>query len=338
MSQRSVCTAGGKKLSNELSLTVLGPDSQQDAVQNSPATGAPTISGTARAGQTLTASMSGIVDADGLDDVSYSYQWIRSDGTTDSDIPDATASTYELEDADQGKTVKVRVSFEDDGNTESLTSAATDTVAARPNSPATGAPSISGTARAGETLNASTSGIADDDGLDDVSYSYQWLADDAAISGATSSSYTLTNDEVGKAIKVRVSFTDDRNNSESLTSAATGAVAARPALTASFESAPASHDGSDSFTLELRFSEEVKVSYQNLRDHGFQVTGGTVTKARRLEQGSNVRWEIHVQPSGNSNVTVILPKTTDCDDDGAVCTEDGRKLSNRNELAVSGPS
>ena len=60
-------------------------------------------------------------------------------------------------------------------------------------------------------------------------------------------------------------------------------------------------------------------------------------KAGRLEQGSNVGWRITVQPSGNGDVTVILPITTDCNDDGAVCTDDGRMLSNRLELTVSGP-
>ena len=43
-------------------------------VQNSPATGAPTISGTAQVGQTLTADTSGISDADGLTNLAYSYQ------------------------------------------------------------------------------------------------------------------------------------------------------------------------------------------------------------------------------------------------------------------------
>ena len=95
----------------------------------SPATGLPTISGTAQVGQTLTADTSGIADADGLTNVSFSYQWIRSDGTTDTDIQGATSSTYTLSDADEGKTVKVRVSFTDDaGNSESLTSTGTDEV------------------------------------------------------------------------------------------------------------------------------------------------------------------------------------------------------------------
>ena len=96
------------------------------------------------------------------------------------------------------------------------------------NSPATGAPSISGAARVGQTLTADTSGIADDDGLENVTFSYQWMADDANIQGATGSSYTLTEDYEGKTIKVIVSFTDDANNEESLPSAATDSVVALP--------------------------------------------------------------------------------------------------------------
>ena len=44
---------------------------------NTPATGAPTITGTARVGETLTAATTGIMDADGLASPSYTYQWIR---------------------------------------------------------------------------------------------------------------------------------------------------------------------------------------------------------------------------------------------------------------------
>ena len=97
-----------------------------------------------------------------------------------------------------------------------------------PNSPATGQPSISGTALVGQTLTADTTGIADDDGLDNVIFSYQWMADDANIQGATGSTYTLADRDKGKTIKVRVSFTDDANHEESLPSAATDAVAALP--------------------------------------------------------------------------------------------------------------
>ena len=103
------------------------------------ATGAPTITGTAAVGQPLAVDLTGIADADGLTNVSYSYQWVRVDAdglSNPADITDATDATYTLVDADLGKTLKVRVTFDDDGgSTETLTSAATVTV-----TPAAGAP------------------------------------------------------------------------------------------------------------------------------------------------------------------------------------------------------
>ena len=173
-------------------------------------------------GETLTASTSGIADADGMNNAVFGYQWMGDN----SDIAGATDSTYTLVADDERKTVRVRVSFTDDrGNGESLTSAATAAVAAEPNSPATGQPTISGTAQVGETLTASTSGIADDDGLNDATFNYQWIGDNSDIAGATDSTYTLADSDEGKAVKVKVSFTDDAGNEESLTSGATGAVA-----------------------------------------------------------------------------------------------------------------
>ena len=98
------------------------------------------------------------------------------------------------------------------------------TVTVQENSAATGAPTISGTAQVGQTLTASTTGISDADGLTNVTYSYQWLADDTEIDGATNSTYTVQASDNGKVIKVRVTFTDDAGNDESLTSAGTSAV------------------------------------------------------------------------------------------------------------------
>ena len=131
-----ICTRDGGMLSQGLSKTLPGPGeneaaeggSQSDDRQaNSPATGVPIISGTARVGATLTAGTSGIADADGLGNVQYEYRWLADDA----EIAGATVSTYTLEETDEGKAVKVEVSFADDvGNDETLTSAATDAVAA----------------------------------------------------------------------------------------------------------------------------------------------------------------------------------------------------------------
>ncbi len=321
---------------NEETLTSTPTDAVAAVTQpNSPATGAPTINGTAQLGETLTTNTSGIADEDGLSGAAFSYQWLAADTA----IQDATGSTYTLEEADEGKTIGVRVSFTDDaGNEETLTSAATDAVDARPNSPATGGPTISGTAQVGETLTADTSGIEDADGLTNATFRYQWLADDAAIAGATGNIYTLAAADEGKTIGVRVSFSDDAGNEETLTSAPTDAVAAATPLTARFENVPGTHNGTDDFTFELRFSEEFAVSFRTLRDAAFEVTGGSVTGAQRLVQGSNIGWKIHVRPDSDADVTVVLPATSDCGADGAICTADDKPLSNRLEETISGPS
>ena len=427
------------------------------SVPNSAATGAPTISGTAQLGETLTASTSNIADADGLTNATFLYQWSRNDGNDGNDgadIEGAAEPSYTPSVSDVGKTIRVRASFTDDANNaETLTSAATEvvqpggnawsttmTVGTRDgytgyshwgdpdlgslsetavewdgkthyvrylflkdgelwlglneemlstgfalsagdeefgsadamvdhggasyrfrwddpglgwsdgaevtvnlvqsdqNTPALGAPTISGTAQVAETLTADTSGVEDADGLTNVSYSYQWLAGGSDIGGATGSGYTLTASEQGKTIQVRVTFTDDADNRESLTSVATVAVAAKPVpLTASFSNAPASHDGSAEFTFDLAFSENFPLSYITLRDHAFTEDGGDVKRAQRKVPGSNRTWTITVEPAGNGAVSITLPETTDCDDEGAICTFDKRKLSNATSVSISGP-
>ena len=309
------------------------------AAANRGATGQPTISGTPQVGQTLTADTANIVDQDGLTNVSYSYQWIAG-GT---DIGGATGSTHTLTASEQGQTIQVRVTFTDDAdNEETLTSIATVAVAAaaaQANNPPTGLPGISGTPQVGETLTADTSPIDDQDGLTNVAYRYQWTAGGSDIDGATGSTYTLTASEQGKTIKVKVSFTDDADNEEALTSEATVAVAAAPVpLTVSLTvAAPATHDGSSEFTFDIEFSEEFGLSYVLLKTHAFNVTGGTVETAQRTDKPSNISWRITVKPTSTGDVTVVLSATTDCGADGAICTGDGRKLSNSLSFTVSGP-
>ena len=234
----------------------------------------------------------------------------------------------------------------------------TTSMGQRANSPATGGPGITGTVQAGETLTATTDGIEDEDGLTGSVFSYQWVRSDTDIEGAASSTYTMTGDDEGKAIQVRVTFTDDAGNAESLTSYAVLSVppliipdeepppesteTAETPLTAAIHDAPESHDGQADFTFELRFSEEPKEGFSSLtlRDHAFTVTGGTVEGARQLDGGSatpNIRWEISVTPDSNADVTVELPVTEDCDTQGALCTEDGTMLSSPLEFTVKGP-
>ncbi len=95
---------------------------------------------------------------------------------------------------------------------------------------ATGKPVISGLPEVDQELTVSTDGIADLDGLTNVSYSYNWIRElDGSITVIplqSGDSYTLTEADIDHTIRVRVSFRDDRRNSESLTSDPTALVAA----------------------------------------------------------------------------------------------------------------
>ena len=83
-------------------------------VTDAPATGQPTISGGGQVGKTLTAATDDIEDLDGLPTTpTFTYQWVRVDGSTDTDIPGAASETYTLTASDLGKQIKVTVSFTD---------------------------------------------------------------------------------------------------------------------------------------------------------------------------------------------------------------------------------
>merc|ERR1711871_272166 len=186
---------------------------------NDPASGLLTIDGTEEEGQTLTANTGSIVEEDGLG--VFAYAWKR-DGVTV-----GTSSSYPLTQSDVGKIITLEVSFTDAQNTVETLTAQTAAIVNVEDGP-TGAVIITGFASAampeeGETLTADTSTVADADGLG-ASFSYQWKRDGAPIDGATSSTYTLVEDDASAAITVTVSYTDGQGSAESLTSAATNPV------------------------------------------------------------------------------------------------------------------
>jgi len=185
------------------------------AVNDAP-TGSVTITGTPAQGQTLTASHT-LADADGLGPISY--QWLANGSA----ISGATASSYVLTEAEVGQTLSVTASYSDGhGTSESIGSTATAAVANVNDAP-TGSVTITGTPAQGQTLTASHT-LADADGLGPISY--QWLANGSAISGATASSYVLTEAEVGQTLSVTASYSDGHGTSESVGSTATAATAA----------------------------------------------------------------------------------------------------------------
>ena len=174
--------------------------------------------------------------------------------------------------------------------TASEPASGTATPVADPNNPATGAPTITHETPplVGQTLMAGTSAIADADGLG--SFSYQWIrrsgGTDSDISGATNSTYTILTDDRGKTIKVRVSFTDGRDFSESRTSAATPSVKQKLDVPGSF--AATGGDAAVSFTWDT-------------------VTGASGYAVTRTSPGAAVTQTV----SGGSTSSANWTQTTD---------------------------
>ena len=122
------------------------------------------------------------------------------------------------------------------------------------------------------------------------------------------------------------------------TEKATGTIvngAAAP-LTARFENLSGPNDGSSPFSFELHFSENPNgLSYKTVRDALFDVVGGAVTGARRLTKGSNQGWAVTVQPSRAGEVAIAVRGTESCEDEHAVCTENGDMLAGGERLVVT---
>ena len=119
-----------------------------------------------------------------------------------------------------------------------------------------------------------------------------------------------------------------------------GASASAAALTAAFVAVPPEHDGQNAFTVELRFSEApAGMSYRTVRDTLFNVSGGDVKKARRLNPPSNESYEITVEPTGNAAAMLELAASLPaCGASGSVCTSDGRMLEGPLSVTVPGPA
>ena len=161
------------------------------------------------------------------------------------------------------------------------------------------------------------------------------LASAATYSDEVSVSYTVPSEATAARLKDLSDYPAESFANRAVTNNTT---ASEPPLTASIHAEPTSHDGQNAYTFELRFSEEFYAQLHDAVGPCLTVTGGDVTKTRRLEPPGNVRWEITVTPDSGGDVTVVLPVTTGCVSQGAICTEDGRMLSNRLELTVSGTS
>ena len=98
------------------------------------------------------------------------------------------------------------------------------------------------------------------------------------------------------------------------------------ALTGQVEATPATHDGETPFTFRLVLSEDIANGDVDVRDSAFEVSGGSVTAASRVDGRSDL-WEITVTPDGTGNITIVLAANRECGTAGALCTADGRMLT-----------
>jgi hypothetical protein len=194
---------------------------------------APTISGLAQEGQTLTAT-SGTWS--GTTPIAYSYQWQTCEptGADCGPIAGATSTTYAVTASDVGTTIRVLVTATNSAGSVSDFSAATGVVQSASAPPTnTSPPTISGTPQAGQPLTASPGSW---NGAQPMSFAYQWQrcnssgADCSAISGATSTGYTATTADVGTTLEVVVTATNTPGTATA-TSAPTATVQSVPAQT-----------------------------------------------------------------------------------------------------------
>ncbi|MBF8805857.1 peroxidase family protein [Pseudomonas asiatica] len=198
-----------------------------DSAPNNAPTAGPTVTGLLVQNQTLTANPATIVDADGLSNPRFTFQWQSNRGTGWVDIAGAINSTFLLTQNQVGQNMRVVVSYVDDfGVQESIASDILDPVANVNDAP-TGAVLISDTTPdQGQTLTALTGSIADLDGLG--AFSFQWQQNIGGtfsnIAGATAATFTPGFEQGNRQLRVVVSYTDAFGTLESLTSAATAAV------------------------------------------------------------------------------------------------------------------
>ena len=107
-----------------------------------------------------------------------------------------------------------------------------------------------------------------------------------------------------------------------------------PPLTAAFENVPAEHDGEAAFALDVRFSEALGETANAPAAASFAVQGGKVKDVGKVEAGL---WRVRIAPKSWKDMTVTLAGGRACDEAGAVCTADGRPLTNTSTATIGGP-
>ena len=127
-------------------------------------------------------------------------------------------------------------------------------------------------------------------------------------------------------------------DNQPLTEAVSATVQGVP-LTAQFRNVPEEHDGETPFEIEFVLSEEpAGLSYRTVQGDLFDVNGGHLVRAWRLEKGNDTGWGLKVEPVGFEDVSLEVRATTHCDALPGVCTADGRMLAGGLHTSIKGPA
>ena len=173
------------------------------------------VTGSPNVGSTLTATTSALTPSG----VTLSYQWLRSGKA----ITGATAQTHKVSTSDLGKKLSVRIVATKLGLAPVTVTTSSTAIVGKRLVVATGVPTITGIARVGTTLAASSTPVVSTPSA--TTRTFQWFANGTAISGAKSSKFTVTAATLGKTLTVRVTLAKSGYASATAWSAATDAVA-----------------------------------------------------------------------------------------------------------------
>ena len=177
------------------------------------------ISGRAEQGQILTADLDSLIDLDGVDQTSVTYQWFADGVVLEGAVLKELALSSDL----VGASVRVDVAFNDNsGNREHARSMATKPIANVNDAPI-GTPTIEGDLNVGSVLVVKNDGVVDPDG-EISNVSYQWFRSGVKINGATDEIYELTNTDKFSTISVQMTYTDAAGFMNTVVSEPTGAV------------------------------------------------------------------------------------------------------------------
>ncbi len=257
--------------------------------------GTPTVTGTPTVGMPL-----GLDAGPWPPGTTFTYQWL-ADGAP---VVGATAETFTPGPAQRGARVTVTVRGERSGyDTASATSEPTAAVAA--GATVAGRPTVTGTAKVGVALGVDVGSWAPG-----TTFTYQWLADDAPVTGATASTFTPGAATVGDRITVRVTGTRDGYETASATSPPSRTVAAGTLRASTPKVSGAAVVGRRLSVVRGTWTSGTSFSYRWLAN-GTAVKGATATTfvVPRSLRGKRITVQVTGRRSGYTTVTRTSART-----------------------------